>query len=741
MLLNQIGGYERTEEQWAHEWEEVMRHISRAEFPFGPNGAQFGSLEEIHIFVLANILRRTIIVLSDETLRGQFDESYAPINFGGIYLPLLWDSIDCVKSPLVIGYADGHFTAVVSIEDGKLDLGLQSAPAPASTNCMHAVPLVKYDGTPLPVHFLLDHEAPLASDRLRQYLDCAKMPFPGNPSESRPPVLVAKLHFAEQPQCMKDLIQGYFAKAREEYQRVSRNRQHSPQFQPGTQQPALQIVPCQTQDCDFFGSTETGNRCSKCLNEYLRTLGPACEQSPRVQSRQMSTGQQREPPNASAMASSRNLPLPSKCRTTGCKYGAIAEKGSLCERCFDAERSAEELAASMNFMSLPSAVPCANRMNGCEFFGLPEHHNLCSRCYRSFCLRMENSLGVSSPTGLPPSSPTATMIVRCQTSGCQFPGVPALYGLCVQCYTGCIHTFITSEGKSVGTAMPTSPPLPPLPPPPPDVVNKTRLPVVASKKGALPTGAGKKGVLCASPGCLNEGVFQLGDLCAECFERKSGPSPQMRNNPGQVVTSAATAHFPVTQPPLSTTAATTSVAPTHQLTSALTNALCRRCEGPISVSPHVNPDVRSQHSGRPNGMTTTACSTAASMPLAQVTPVIMGAYTTPVSSSTQQVGVLRQVVSAGATSASTAPSAQPNAASCAMGCGAPAVQDSGLCEQCYLRAFQLELNRETVSQPSRRQGATASGNSNNQVCACAVQWNRSCSSLLSEYKQTEMSFS
>ena len=739
MLLNHLGGYERTEEQWAHEWEEVIRHISQAEFPFGPNGAQFGSLEEIHIFVLANILRRTIIVLSDETLRGHFDESYAPINFGGIYLPLLWDSVDCVKSPLVIGYADGHFTAVVSIEDGKLDLGLQSAPFPASTNCVHAVPLVKNDGTPLPVHFLLDHEAPLASDRLRQYLDCAKVPFLGNPGESRPPVLVAKLHFDEQPQCMKDLIEGYFAKAREEYQRVSRNRQLSPQFQPGTRQPALQIMPCQTQGCDFFGSTETGNRCSKCLNEYLSTLGPACEQSPRVPSRQMSTGQQREPPNAGAMPSSLNLTLPSKCRTTGCKYGAIAERGGLCERCFEAERSAEQLAASMNFMSLASAVPCANRVNGCEFFGLPEHHNLCSRCYRSFCLRMENSLGVSSPTGLPPNSPTATMTVRCQTPGCQFPGVPALYDLCVQCYTGCIHIFITSEGKSVGTTMPTSPHLPLLPPPPPHVANKTQLPTGATKKGALPTGAGKKGVLCASPGCLNEGVFHLGDLCTECFQRKSGPSPQMRNNPGPVVTTAAAAHFPVTQPPPSTTTATASVASTHQLTSALTNALCQRCEGHISV----NPEVRPQHSGRSNGVTTTAYSTAASMPSARVTPGIMGAYSTPISSSAQQLqaGVLPQVVSAGATFASTAPSAQPKTASCAMGCGAPAVQDGGLCQQCYVRAFELELNRETVPQPPRQKGPTASGISNNQVCACAVLWNRGCSSYPSEFKQNDVSFS
>lgn len=702
-MLNQIGGYERTEEQWAHEWEEVIRLISQTEFPFGPNGAQYGSLEEIHVFVLANILRRTIIVASDETLRGAYEESYAPINFGGVYLPLLWDSVDCVKSPLVIGYADGHFTAVVSIEDGKLDLGLESPSASTSANGMHAVPLVKYDGTPLPVHFLYDYEIPLASDRLRQYLDCAKVPLTSNIAESRGPILVAKLHFAEQPRCMKDLVEGYFAKAREEYQRVSRNRQISPQLQPNTQQPALQIVQCQTPGCTFYGSTETGNRCSKCLNEYLRSLSPAGEPSQHIPSRQISTRQ--EAPNASATASSMTLPLanPVKCHTTGCKYAALAERGGLCERCFDAERSAAELAASMNSMSVAPSNPCANQKNGCEFFGLPEHHNLCSRCYRAFCLRMENTLGVSSPTGLPPSSPTATTPNQCQNQGCPYPGIPALYGMCVQCYTSCIHSFIKSVGQSVGTAMQASHPLPP-PPPPPDVLKKT----------PLPTGAGKKGVLCASPGCLNEGVFQLGDLCTECYERKSGPSPQVRNNPVPVVTTVSAVNFPVTQPPATTATTVASVAPTHQLTSAPTSALCRRCEGYISSTPYGNREASSQQPRKPVGVMPTTSSTAASMPPAQMTPVNSSAHVTPAGSSLSwQVGASHQVASA---TTPQAPPPQVKAAPCITGCGKPAVQDSGLCQECYAAAFELELNRQTVPQPTREEGATASAISNNQVC-------------------------
>ncbi|XP_078372185.1 uncharacterized protein LOC144655885 isoform X2 [Oculina patagonica] len=727
-ISNQIGGYKRTEEQWNHEWEEVIRHISQTEFPFGRNGAQFGSLEEIHIFVLANILRRTIIVLSDETLRGPYGDSYSPINFGGIYLPLLWDSVDCVKSPLVIGYANGHFTAVVNIEDGKLDLGNENNPS-GSNNCIHAVPLVKYDGMPLPVHFLYDQEVPFASDRLRQYLDCAKVPFSSNPGEARQTVLVAKLHFSEQPRCMKELIEGYFTKAMEEHERVLRHSQLHPQLQPGTRQPALQIVPCQTPGCSFYGCTETGNRCSQCLNEFLRTLGTACEPGQNVSSGQIQqqvavTTQQA--PNASAwqqtattttqapantsVASSMTLPVASsaKCRTAGCKYGAMPDRGGLCERCFEAERSAEEMAASMNHMSLASAKHCSNRVNGCEFFGLPEHHNLCSRCYRTFCLRMENTLGVQSPTGLPPRSPAPlTPPNRCQNPDCPSPGVPALYGMCVQCYTGCIHNFITSEGRSVGSAAQTTPHLPS---PPMDV----------RRKNMLPTGGRTKGVLCASPGCCNEGIFQLSDLCAECHARKSGPSPQMRNTP---VSAAGAVSFPVAAPPPSSMP--TSAASTHQLTSALTGAIGYYCSNPICKNPirkdgrglcqrcesafltHGNPAASLQQARtRPIGLTTTA----SSMPPRQNTP----AYTSSATSQTYTVpgasiGLPHQV------GAPQAPHAEANTGMCAMGCGQRAVQEGGLCQACYTAAFQLELNRQTVPQPSRQQGAMASGVTSNQV--------------------------
>ena len=48
----------------------------------------YESLEEFHVYVLANNIRRPIIIYSDTVLRTNDGEAISPIEFGGIYLPL-----------------------------------------------------------------------------------------------------------------------------------------------------------------------------------------------------------------------------------------------------------------------------------------------------------------------------------------------------------------------------------------------------------------------------------------------------------------------------------------------------------------------------------------------------------------------------------------------------------------------------------------------------------------------------
>ena len=45
-----------------------------------------------------------------------YGEALAPISFGGIYLPLEVSGAECDKSPLILTYDSGHFSALVTMQ-------------------------------------------------------------------------------------------------------------------------------------------------------------------------------------------------------------------------------------------------------------------------------------------------------------------------------------------------------------------------------------------------------------------------------------------------------------------------------------------------------------------------------------------------------------------------------------------------------------------------------------------------
>lgn len=55
----------------------------------------YESLEEIHVFALSHVLKRPIIVVADTVLRDAGGDAFAPIPFGGIYLPLECSPSEC----------------------------------------------------------------------------------------------------------------------------------------------------------------------------------------------------------------------------------------------------------------------------------------------------------------------------------------------------------------------------------------------------------------------------------------------------------------------------------------------------------------------------------------------------------------------------------------------------------------------------------------------------------------------
>jgi OTU domain-containing protein 7 len=101
----------------------------------------FESLEELHVFVLAHVLRRPIIVFAKSILTDVNGEAFAPIPFGGIYLPLECSPSDCHRSPLLLTYEAAHFCALVWMDTADGDM---------------TIPLVSPKLEVLPIHFVID---------------------------------------------------------------------------------------------------------------------------------------------------------------------------------------------------------------------------------------------------------------------------------------------------------------------------------------------------------------------------------------------------------------------------------------------------------------------------------------------------------------------------------------------------------------------------------------------------------
>lgn len=101
----------------------VIVFASAASGPSSSFGQRrYDSLEEIHVFLLAHVLRRPIIVVADEYLLNSQGEKISPIHFGGIYLPLLIDAEKChSKVPLLLGYDALHFAALAPV-DSDIDI-------------------------------------------------------------------------------------------------------------------------------------------------------------------------------------------------------------------------------------------------------------------------------------------------------------------------------------------------------------------------------------------------------------------------------------------------------------------------------------------------------------------------------------------------------------------------------------------------------------------------------------------
>ncbi|KAI6182107.1 OTU domain-containing protein [Aphelenchoides bicaudatus] len=140
-----------SEDEWKSEWGNLLslskstpRVVNGESGSNATNEQIYESLELIHIYVLANILKRPIIVVSDNILRSANGDPLSPVPFGGIYLPLELNPTQCHRSPLVLCFDASHFSALVAMKQ-------------LNTNCLQVVPIVERNSRNLlPIQFAVD---------------------------------------------------------------------------------------------------------------------------------------------------------------------------------------------------------------------------------------------------------------------------------------------------------------------------------------------------------------------------------------------------------------------------------------------------------------------------------------------------------------------------------------------------------------------------------------------------------
>ncbi|KAK2866733.1 hypothetical protein Q7C36_002789 [Tachysurus vachellii] len=135
------------------------------------------SLEQTHIFVLAHILRRPIIVYGVKYYKSFRGETLGYTRFQSVYLPLLWEQSFCWKSPIALGYTRGHFSALVAMEtDGYDNRGAGANLNTDDDVTVTFLPLVDSERKLLHIHFLSAQEMGNEEQQeklLREWMDCS----------------------------------------------------------------------------------------------------------------------------------------------------------------------------------------------------------------------------------------------------------------------------------------------------------------------------------------------------------------------------------------------------------------------------------------------------------------------------------------------------------------------------------------------------------------------------------------
>lgn len=431
---------------WEEEWVKIVDMASPVS---SSNGLQFDSLEDIHIFVLSNILRRPIIVIADQVLRSmKSGSSFSPLNVGGIYLPLHWPPGECYKYPIVLGYDSQHFAPLITIKDSGPEI--------------RAVPLInpgRGGFEELRVHFLTEKEQQQKEKLLKDYLMLIEIPVIGLGYDPTQIITAARLDEGNLPEDM-NLMEDYLQLVNHEYKRWQEDKdslwapqsQRPPPF--SVSQLSLIEIRCATPRCTFYVSVDTQPHCHECFEK--RQAGRKPEAISTINQTSSSDTESRGKMERSILPSPRSAPptAPSlslysethamKCKTPGCLFTLSVEHDGLCERCFTARQNRTAGPSHGWWASggrererdTEKCVMCRQ-----EVFRI--FNGLCPPCMQRTAVseredtqqqqqepRTEGSVWAER-SGQTWQTPAAR---QCKRSGCQFFGTQEKLGFCTICY-------------------------------------------------------------------------------------------------------------------------------------------------------------------------------------------------------------------------------------------------------------------------------------------------------------------
>ena len=367
--------------------------------PRQANMLAFESLEEIHIFVLANILRRPIIVLAEPIMRSVYGSTVAPNNCGGIYLPLLLPPGDCVKTPIVLGFESNHFAPFVGgdIQDDR------------RATTQDAVPVVTNKLEPLHIHFLAcSQEEQQATGLLMSYLNLVEV-------KSREQyILSASLQY-HQIESALDLMTEFC-------RRHATSPTRPPVHTASSQRPTVTRRHCTTTGCKYFGSPEFGDRCSQCFMRY--TLQDAVHSHPTSSRVELPVTHHNHPTSSHhvelPVTQHRSAPIDGSaallydrrtCLQDGCLLEGRSDYNGYCRSCF----MKCQTPAITHHYTTDDLRTCV----GPDCCHLADDDNsLCRRCYRT--LALHNTVQRQSASG-PLDGVRRTRSIRVNWQPCRPP--------------------------------------------------------------------------------------------------------------------------------------------------------------------------------------------------------------------------------------------------------------------------------------------------------------------------------